>query len=191
MSREIMQQALNVLEFNLPIIEDYGSKEQLTDCHRAITKLYKELAKPDQEECVCCGDYEKCTKPCTPRGRWQGEQNASAQFREDAFAWDGDAWGEMAAQMSRDFVERAKKNWESPPKGVGTITMAELRKTDLYRHIRAELGGELVKFKDGEWSYVRKPWQGLTEHEIWECQKPGLSDDVYKLIEAKLRQKNT
>jgi hypothetical protein len=37
----------------------------------------------------------------------------------------------------------------------------------------------------------RKPWQGLTEHEIWECQKPGLSDDVYKLIEAKLRERNT
>jgi hypothetical protein len=37
----------------------------------------------------------------------------------------------------------------------------------------------------------RKTWQGLTEHEIWECQKPGLSDDVYKLIEAKLRERNT
>jgi|694.fasta_scaffold30562_11 hypothetical protein len=37
----------------------------------------------------------------------------------------------------------------------------------------------------------RKPWIGLTNDEIWECQKPGLSDDVYKLIEAKLREKNT
>jgi hypothetical protein len=37
----------------------------------------------------------------------------------------------------------------------------------------------------------RKPWVGLTKHEIWECQKPGLSDDVYKLIEAKLKEKNT
>jgi hypothetical protein len=36
-----------------------------------------------------------------------------------------------------------------------------------------------------------KPWVGLTEHEIWECQKPGLSDDVYKLIETKLKEKNT
>jgi hypothetical protein len=38
---------------------------------------------------------------------------------------------------------------------------------------------------------TRKDWVGLTEHEIWECQKPGLSDDVYKLIEAKLKEKNT
>jgi len=36
----------------------------------------------------------------------------------------------------------------------------------------------------------RKEWVGLTEHEIWECQKPGLSDDVYKLIEAKLKELN-
>jgi hypothetical protein len=49
MSRTLLQQALNVLEFNLPVIEDYGSKEQLTDCHKAITKLYEELAKPEQE----------------------------------------------------------------------------------------------------------------------------------------------
>jgi hypothetical protein len=38
---------------------------------------------------------------------------------------------------------------------------------------------------------LRKEWVGLTEHEIWECQKPGLSDDVYKLIEAKLKELNT
>ena len=38
---------------------------------------------------------------------------------------------------------------------------------------------------------LRKEWIGLSEHEIWECQKPGLSDDVYKLIEAKLRERNT
>lgn len=47
--REAMQQALSALEFNLPVIEDFGSKEQLTDCHRAITALYKSLAQPEQE----------------------------------------------------------------------------------------------------------------------------------------------
>jgi hypothetical protein len=36
----------------------------------------------------------------------------------------------------------------------------------------------------------RKEWVGLTDDEIWECQKPGLLDDVYKLIEAKLKEKN-
>jgi hypothetical protein len=109
----------------------------------AAKELREELTKP--EERVCCGDYEKCTKPCTPKGRWQGEQNASAQFRKDAFAWDGDAWGEMAAQMSRDFVERAKKNWEPPPKDVDTITMTELRNTDLYRKVQIQLLRDILK----------------------------------------------
>jgi hypothetical protein len=36
-----------------------------------------------------------------------------------------------------------------------------------------------------------KPWQGLTDDEIWQCQKPGLSNDVYRLIETKLKEKNT
>ena len=47
--REAMKMALNALEFSLPAIEDFGSKEQLTDCHRAITALYKSFAQPEQE----------------------------------------------------------------------------------------------------------------------------------------------
>ena len=48
--REAMKMALNALEFSLPAIEDFGSKEQLTDCHRAIMALYKSLAQPDETE---------------------------------------------------------------------------------------------------------------------------------------------
>ena len=47
--REAMKMALNALEFSLPAIEDFGSKEQLTDCHRAIMALYKSLAQPEQK----------------------------------------------------------------------------------------------------------------------------------------------
>lgn len=35
-----------------------------------------------------------------------------------------------------------------------------------------------------------KPWVGLTDDEINECNKLGLRDDVYKAIEAALRSKN-
>jgi len=131
----------------------------------AARELKEELAKPSiptkivgpnleeilnaagfyRGDAVCCKDYEKCIKPCTPRGRWQEEQDATAQFRKNAFAWDGDAWGEMAAQMSRDFVERAKKNWESPPKDVDTITMTELRNTDLYRKVQIQLLRDILR----------------------------------------------
>ena len=37
----------------------------------------------------------------------------------------------------------------------------------------------------------RKQWVGLTDDEIDECNKLGLRDDVYKAIEAKLRELNT
>ena len=34
-------------------------------------------AQPEQEPVeVCCGDYHKCSKPCTPRGRYYGEKLA-------------------------------------------------------------------------------------------------------------------
>jgi hypothetical protein len=31
-------------------------------------------------------------------------------------AWDDDAWGKAAQEMSGDFVKRVKANWESAPK---------------------------------------------------------------------------
>ena len=37
----------------------------------------------------------------------------------------------------------------------------------------------------------KRQWVGLTDDEIQECQRLGLSDDVYKAIEAKLKEKNT
>jgi hypothetical protein len=137
MSRELLQQALNALLISAPLGHAVEDYEYR---HRLIKDIEAELAKP--------------------------EQDASAQFREDAFAWDGEAWGEMAKQMSRDFVERVKKNWESPPKSVGTITIGELRKTDLYR---------------------RMATQSLREAFAPSCQWVGLTDDEINDLEKKLR----
>lgn len=46
MSREAMKQALEALEWNLPVIEDYGDKEQLNRQHKAITALRQALDQP-------------------------------------------------------------------------------------------------------------------------------------------------
>ena len=43
MSISAMQQALEALELNLPVIEDYGDKEQFNRQHRAIASLYDAL----------------------------------------------------------------------------------------------------------------------------------------------------
>lgn len=52
--RELMQMALNALEHGLPIIEDFGGKEQLQLQHKAIAVLYEALraalAQPEPEE---------------------------------------------------------------------------------------------------------------------------------------------
>jgi hypothetical protein len=56
---------------------------------------------------------------------------------------------------------------------------------------------ELIQFKDGKWSYVKKPWVGLTDDDVswadghshgnttWTKQK-----SFSRAIEAKLKEKN-
>ena len=47
---------------------------------------------------------------------------------------------------------------------------------------------ELIQFKDGKWSYVRKPWVGLTDDEI-EYLRNDQPWWMVRDIEAKLREK--
>ena len=60
---------------------------------------------------------------------------------------------------------------------------------------------ELIQFKDGKWSYVRKPWVGLTDDEIKKIVDLNTSDDggfdiwcdgiaVAHIVCAKLKEKN-
>ena len=69
---------------------------------------------------------------------------------------------------------------------------------------------ELIQFKDGKWSYVRKPWVGLTREEVDAIREDifkkyqmalSTSKDItsknnysafnfYRAIEAKLKEKN-
>ena len=55
--RKAATMALYALENNLPLIEDYGSKEDLNIQHEAIVALHKTLAQPEQEY-IECDDYE-------------------------------------------------------------------------------------------------------------------------------------
>lgn len=45
--RELMQRTLVALELNLPVIEDYGDKEQLNRQHATMDALRERLAQPD------------------------------------------------------------------------------------------------------------------------------------------------
>ena len=45
-----------------------------------VAQLRQALAQPEPQ--VCCGDYEKCMKPCTPRGRWLANQQMTRLKQE-------------------------------------------------------------------------------------------------------------
>lgn len=42
--------------------------------HKTVKELYEQGRLDEREAQVCCGDYEKCMKACTPRGRWLAEK---------------------------------------------------------------------------------------------------------------------
>ena len=54
---------------------------------------------------------------------------------------------------------------------------------------------ELIQFNDGKWSYVRKPWQGLTQEEIlilnYELKDVFPMEKIIERIELKIKEKNT
>jgi hypothetical protein len=47
--RELFIKALDALDWNLPVIQDYGDKEQLNIQHNALNALRERLAQPEQE----------------------------------------------------------------------------------------------------------------------------------------------
>jgi hypothetical protein len=50
MSIEAMKQALEALEWNLVVIEDYGYKEQLSRQHKAIVALRQAIAEAEKQD---------------------------------------------------------------------------------------------------------------------------------------------
>jgi hypothetical protein len=100
---------------------------------RATTMIEQELVKSESH-------IVKWSIPVDPNNF--GEPLAQP---EQELTEEGKAWGEMAKKMSRDFMENAKKNWEPPPKDVDTITMTELRNTDLYRKVQIQLLRDILR----------------------------------------------
>jgi hypothetical protein len=46
-----------------------------------VIERFAELVRADEQEPqVCCGDYEKCWKACTPRGRWLAEKELRKEW---------------------------------------------------------------------------------------------------------------
>ena len=54
-----------------------ATQESLREHQARIKELEAQLAPQ-----VCCGDYEKCWKSCTPRGRWLANQQMTRLGQE-------------------------------------------------------------------------------------------------------------
>jgi hypothetical protein len=82
------------LEWNLPVLEDYGDKDQLDLQHKAITALYTALAEPEKHEDWCDSVTKMLTSlppkpaPCNCK-RTEPEQNdtALAEPEQEPVAW--------------------------------------------------------------------------------------------------------
>jgi hypothetical protein len=45
--------------------------------HKTVKELYEQGRVDEREAQVCCGNYDKCIKACTPRGRWLANQQTT------------------------------------------------------------------------------------------------------------------
>jgi hypothetical protein len=66
-------------------ISTSNSDINVVGLHKTVTELYEQGRADEREPQVCCGDYEKCMKACTPRGRWLAE-NELAQPEQEPVA---------------------------------------------------------------------------------------------------------
>lgn len=115
--RELMHQALNALEWNLPVLEDYGDKEQLQRQHKAITALRDRLTKPHIKvggpvHVVCQCDKCKAdeTKKMHPEMRKMWEDYFDKCFKEydkHLRPWVG------LTDEERQELAAEQHNWES------------------------------------------------------------------------------
>jgi hypothetical protein len=83
----------------------------------AITALRAALQPTDAAEDPCCGEYERCTRPCTPRGQWLGERKARAALEAQQEPKPA-AWQERVelspGEFSEWFETRSEWNMRRP-----------------------------------------------------------------------------
>jgi hypothetical protein len=176
MSRLIMQQALDALKYHT----EHTYPFHLTNV--AIEALQKALAQPEQEVCVCCGDYEKCFKACTPRGRWLAEKEL-AHLEQVDYEKLTAKFGEQA----KEYLVAAKKSWEPNQRPVAWLHPD--KKVDV---IAPTILGWFDKPVPLYTAPPRKEWVGLTDdevHDILNCKRGGWVD--IKKVEQILKDKNS
>ena len=75
---------MNRLDLIIDRLEHCKGLTQIDRMHlkKALAAARELKALAQSEPQVCCGDYEKCIKPCTPRGRWLANQQMTRLEQE-------------------------------------------------------------------------------------------------------------
>jgi len=83
--RELMQMALDALSMAVEPKKGkvYAFEFQPIDCaamhFKAIEALRARLAEPEVD--VCCQNFDKCLRSCTPRGQWIAHKAAQREWQ--------------------------------------------------------------------------------------------------------------
>jgi|DEB19_MinimDraft_3_1074340.scaffolds.fasta_scaffold00771_1 hypothetical protein len=189
--RQLIKIALEALELNLPIIEDFAGKEELTRQHKAIASLYEalrtRLAEPE----------EKYTYGTPLLDEFIGKQPV-----QEPVAWlsdDGNVMfgpgpkGKFIRPLYTHPLKPHYSNTDNPvdfpnnESQLQPVWNAGPTNQDYEEAMRIKRLNKLTK----------REWQGLTDEEIAELyikwdKTPGVSmADFSRAIEDKLKEKNT
>lgn len=154
--------------------------------------IVETLAQPESQ--VCCGDYEKCMKACTPRGQWLAEKEL-AQPEQVPVAWKCCPPGKCAYRQIHKKATCPHENLPAdtaPPSKPQDVDVG-IDVTELGTHLVVRRGNEVIK---SEFYHApKREWVSLTDEEIdyiWGVTPPDYENffEFPRAIEAALRSKN-
>jgi len=159
--RELFIKALDALEWNLPVIQDYGDKEQLNIQNNAITILRDRLEQPEPVTGNLLKDaYNAMVE----------KKTRSQKLREAGFTRRPKGW------------EKEKDEQEPVAHTLNCVCGAVW-------DIKNDGSEEMVHAPDT--FPPQRPWVGLTDEEIHDAFQNSSRRSIYKVIEFKLKEKNT
>jgi hypothetical protein len=115
-------------------ISTSNSDINVVGLHKTVKELYEQGRADEREAQVCCGDYDKCMKACTPRGRWLAEkelvkpEQASTEppdYVEPPTSDYHNGWEEGFEAARNLYPKKTKREWV----GLTNEELVEIRET--------------------------------------------------------------
>ena len=110
--RELMQQALDALINAKGYIFHNVLDDKANQYDTAVEALRARLAQSEPDVGVCCQEFDKCLRSCTPRGQWIAHKAAQREWQgltdeERTFiAWESNNGPECVAMTEAKLKEK-------------------------------------------------------------------------------------